>query len=88
MTSELEQLEAELATRTKPSRPAADLAEKKRIEQDERNLRAKLCRDLDRQKMLDAMTVRQAEERRSREWAADGGVWDAADIATNSKRGY
>lgn len=90
--TELERLEAELAARTKPAQ--SDLkserarAEQKRIEQAERDLCAKLHRDLMRRKMLDAMTVRQAEERRSREWSADGAVWDAADITTNTKRGY
>lgn len=86
--TELERLEAELAARTTPAKANANTAERKRIEQAERSLCAKLHRDLERQKMLDAMTVRQAEERRSREWAADGWVWDAADISTNTKRGY
>ncbi|WP_233850442.1 hypothetical protein [Paraburkholderia sp. HD33-4] len=65
--TELERLEAELAARTTPVRPAAARAEQERLERDERNLRAKLHRDLERQKMLDAMTIRHAEERRARE---------------------
>ncbi|MFM0382842.1 hypothetical protein [Paraburkholderia dipogonis] len=49
-----------------------DEAEKRRIEQSERALCAKLQRQLSQQRMLDDMAMRQAAERRAREDFFDG----------------